>query len=38
MKSTVKMKNAAKKIAVRKVGDVRLTSAICDCPYTISAA
>lgn len=37
MKSTVTMKNAAKKITVRKTGDVRLTSAACQCPYTVAA-
>jgi hypothetical protein len=38
MKSTVAMKSAKKKITIRKVGDVRLTSAICNTPYHISAA
>lgn len=37
MKSTVKMKRVAKKITVRKTGDVRLTSAACQCPYSVSA-
>jgi hypothetical protein len=37
MKSTVKMKRAGKKITVRRTGDVRLTSAACDCPYSVSA-
>lgn len=37
MKSTVKMKNAGKKITVRKTGDVRLTSAACQCPYSVEA-
>lgn len=35
MKSTVKMN--AKKITVRKTGDVRLTSAACQCPYSVEA-
>jgi hypothetical protein len=37
MKSTVKMRTG-KKITVRRTGDVRLTSAACQCPYSVSAA
>lgn len=39
MKSTVAMskKAGAKKIAVRRTGDVRLTSAACQCPYHANA-
>jgi hypothetical protein len=33
MKTTRKMK----KITVRRTGDVRLTSATCQCPYTVNA-
>lgn len=33
MKSTAQMK----KITVRRTGDIRLTSAACACPYTVSA-
>lgn len=39
MKSTVAMgkKAGVKKIAVRRAGDVRLTSAACQCPYSAAA-
>ncbi|MDH6132334.1 hypothetical protein P3T37_001719 [Kitasatospora sp. MAA4] len=37
MKSTVAMKKATKKITVRRTGDVRLTSAMCQCPYSANA-
>lgn len=39
MKSTLAMrkKSGVKKIAVRRAGDVRLTSAACQCPYSANA-
>ncbi|ROP55811.1 hypothetical protein EDD94_5381 [Streptomyces sp. PanSC9] len=39
VKSTVAMRKKAgtKKIAVRRTGDVRLTSAACQCPYSVQA-
>lgn len=37
MKSTAALKKTAKKITVRRTGDVRLTSAACQCPYHAAA-
>ncbi len=36
MKSTTALK-ATKKITVRRTGDIRLTSAACQCPYSANA-